>query len=134
MATKNNNVTGWVGWSAFAGVVMLLSGIFGVFQGLVALFNNDILLVGAQNVWLVNITTWGWVHVLVGVLLIAAGASVFKGNVFGRVVGVLLALLSAVVNLAFVPYYPVWSVVVIVVDVLIIYALTVHGSEMKEVE
>lgn len=129
---SNKNVTGWVGWAAFAGVVMLLSGLFGVFQGLVTLFNNNLLLVGENNVWLVNLTTWGWTHLLVGALLIAAAASVFKGHMFGRVVGVILAVLSAVVNLAFVPYYPVWSVLVIVVDVLVVYALTVHGSEMQE--
>lgn len=129
---SNKNVTGWVGWAAFAGVVMLLSGVFGVFQGLVALFNNNVLLVAENTTWLVDLTTWGWAHLLVGILLIGAAASVFKGHMFGRVMGVILAVISALVNLAFVPYYPVWAVLVIVVDVLVVYALTVHGAEMQE--
>ena len=77
-------------------------------------------------------TTWGWVHFLLGLLVLFAGYAVMNGKVWGRTIGVLLAILSAVINLAFVPYYPIWSILVITVDILVIYALTVHGRDLAE--
>jgi hypothetical protein len=125
-------VSPWIGWIAFAGVAMCLLGAFHVFQGLVALFHEEYFVV-AESGLLVNLsfTTWGWIHLIGGVVLVVAGLCVFGGQVWARAVGVLVALVSAVTSLAFMSAYPVWSVIMIGLDIVIIWALTVHGSDIK---
>jgi hypothetical protein len=131
-ASKYPPVSPWIGWIAFAGVSMCLLGAFHVFQGLVALFQEEYFLV-AESGLLVNVsfTAWGWVHVIGGVVVVIAGLCVFGGQVWARAVGVLVALVSAVTSLAFMSAYPLWSVIMIGLDVVIIWALTVHGSDIK---
>ena len=126
-------MTAWVGWIAFAGAMMVLLGIFHVVDGLVALFRNEVFLVGRSGLTIeVDYTTWGWVHLIGGVLIVLAGIGLFIGNIFARSLGVLLAMISAVVNLAFLPAYPIWSAIMIAVDLLVIWALTVHGGELRK--
>jgi hypothetical protein len=126
-------MTGWVGWVAFAGVMMLLVGSFHVIQGLVAVFRDEYFLVTKSGLTInVDYTTWGWTHVIGGAILILAGIAVFSGKVWARTIGVILAMLSAIVNIAFLAAYPIWSVTMIAVDVLVIWALTVHGGELRE--
>jgi hypothetical protein len=125
-------VTGWVGWIIFAGTMMVLVGTFHVIQGLVALFDDEYYLVGKNGLTVhVDYTAWGWTHLIAGIVIIAAGYGLFSGKTWARVVGVGLALVSAIVNFAFVAAYPFWSITVIALDVFIIYALTAHGREMK---
>ena len=126
-----SEVTGWVGWVAFAGVMLILDGIFQAIIGLTALFNNQVYLVTSKTLVAFNITTWGWVHMLIGLALVLVGLSLFSGSMAGRVIAVFLAGLSAIANLAFVGVYPLWSLVVITVDILVMYALIVHGGEVK---
>ncbi len=122
----------WTGWIAFAGVVMVMLGIFHAIQGLVAIFNDEYYLVGKSGLVVnVDYTAWGWVHLLGGIILMAAGVAVFSGQIWARTVGVILALVSAIVNVGFLAAYPVWSLMMIALDVTVILALTVHGSEMK---
>jgi hypothetical protein len=124
--------TGWVGWVFFAGVLMIMDGLFSVITGLVALFKDDYYLVGKDGlVVTIDYTAWGWVHLLVGVLVALAGLGVIAGQTWARVVGVLMAILSALANFAFLAAYPVWATIIIVVDVFVIYALIVHGRETR---
>jgi hypothetical protein len=124
--------TGWVGWIVFAGVMMLILGMFHAFQGLIALFQNDYYLVAENGLTIhVNYTAWGWTHLIFGIVVVAAGAALLVGQMWARVVAVVLAVLSAVVNAGFLAAYPVWSAIMIAVDILVIWALTVHGSEMR---
>lgn len=134
MARKSttNDVSGWVGWVYFAGLMMMLAGFFQSIAGLVALFKNEVFLVGENNLWLLDYTTWGWAHLLLGVLLLSAGAAVVAGKMWGRVVGIIFVSLSLIGNFGFVPVYPLWSLLLIVVDVLILYALVVHGAEAQD--
>ena len=126
-------VTAWVGWIAFAGIMMVLVGSFHAIQGLVALFRDEVFLVGRSGLVVnVDYTAWGVTHIIGGALLVAAGVWVFRGKVWARTVGVVLAMLSAVVNVGFLAAYPVWSTIMIAVDVLVIWALTVHGGELKD--
>jgi hypothetical protein len=126
-------MTGWVGWVAFAGVMMTILGTFHVFDGLVAIFKDEYFLVGKQGLVVnVDYTVWGWVHLLAGVLIIAAGVAVFSGKVWARTIGVMLATLSAVLNIAFLSAYPIWSSIMILIDILVIWALTVHGGELRD--
>ncbi len=130
-----SQVTGWVGWIGFAGVMMLLVGSFHVIQGLVAVFQDEYYLVTRSGLIAeVDYTAWGWVHVIVGIVIMAAGIAVFTGKVWARLVGVVLAALSAIVNIGFLAAYPVWCTIMIAVDVLVIWALTVHGGELKNAD
>jgi hypothetical protein len=130
---KGPDPTAWTGWVVFASFMMLMVGAFQAIEGLVAIFDDGYYHVTSSGL-LVNVdyTAWGWTHLLLGVLIVLSGAGVLTGNVAARVVGVLLAGLSALVNLAFIEAYPIWSVIAITVDVLVIYALTVHGGEVRD--
>jgi hypothetical protein len=133
MATKNN-VTGWVGWIFFAGFMMTMLGTFQMIAGLTVLFNSDWLVTTESKLLLLDFSTWGWTYFLLGLTVLLAGFGVMKGSAWARVVGVLIALGSAAANLASVNIYPIWSVITIAVSVLVIFALTVHGDEVKVVE
>jgi hypothetical protein len=129
-----NEVTGWVGWVLFAGVMMLTVGFLNVMEGIVALFRDDYYLV-RPNGFVVNVdfTVWGWTLLIFGLLIAFAGYGVMVGQTWARVTGVILAVVNSIVNLAFVPAYPIWAVIGITIDVIVIYALVVHGREAKRV-
>jgi hypothetical protein len=113
--------------------MMFLLGAFQALQGLVALFEDGFYLVTARNLVVdVNYNVWGAVHLTLGVLVLLSGMGVLTGNLAARTVGVILAGLSALANLVFIEAYPIWSLIIITVDVLVIYALTVHGGELKD--
>jgi hypothetical protein len=132
--TTNTEVTGWVGWVYFAGLMLMLAGVFQSIAGLVALFKDEVFVVSQQNLWLLDYTTWGWVHLLIGVFLLMAGSAIASGKVWGRTIGVVFAALGLIANFGFIPVYPLWSILLVVVDVLVIYALIVHGGEAVDLE
>jgi len=117
------------GWAMFAAFMMVLVGAFQFFEGLVAVVRGAFYVVASNQVLVVNIHAWGWAHMILGVLLFFAGLSLFAGGMFGRVIGIIVALLSAFANLVFLPAYPFWAILVIVIDILIIYALTAGWGE-----
>jgi hypothetical protein len=122
----------WVGWIGFAAVIMIMLGTFHVIQGLVALFKDEYFLVGPNGLALnLDFTAWGWAHVIGGVIVFLAGICVLAGQMWARTVGVFVALVSAVTNLAFLAAYPLWSTIMIALAVVVIMALTVHGSDIK---
>jgi hypothetical protein len=124
--------SGWVGWVAFGGVIMLMMGAFHAVQGLVALFDDGFYLVRPAGLVVdVDYNTWGWTHLILGVLAVLVGLGLLAGNMFARVAGVGIAMLSAIANFAFIAAYPVWSTIVIAIDVLVIYAIIAHGRELK---
>jgi hypothetical protein len=126
--------TGWVGWIFFAGIMMIMLGSFEIIDALVALFNDTYYLVAPSGLVVsVDYTAWGWVHLGLGILAIGTGFGVVAGRGWARVIGIILALLSAIVNLAFIAAYPIWSTVLIAVDVIVIYALAVHGAEARSI-
>src|SRR3954453_18693875 len=115
--------SGWAGWVVFGGVMLILIGIFHVVQGIVALVNDDYYLVTKNGLVLnLDFTSWGWTHLVLGVLLGLVGVGLITGNSAARVGGVVLAVLSAVVNLLFIAAYPAWSVIIIALDVIVIYS------------
>jgi hypothetical protein len=125
--------SGWTGWAIFAGIVLFLVGVFQASAGLVALFNDDVYLVSTDRLAVTfDYTTWGWIHLILGSLVATAGIAIFKGQVWGRAVGVVLAGLSAFANLMFITAFPLWSILIIAMDVLVIYALCVHGGELAD--
>ncbi len=126
--------SGWTGWIVFACVMMVLAGSLQAVYGLVAIVNDT--WVGwnsaTKNALVLDVTQWGWVHLIIGAILMLAGFGVMTGNVLARAVGVVVAGLSMIANFLFIPAYPLWSLTLIAVDLLVIWALTAHGGEMRQ--
>lgn len=130
--TRMGRFSAWTGWVAFGGVMLILLGLFHAVQGIVAVFDSGYYLVSSTGLVVhVDYTIWGWVHVGLGVVAILAGIGVLVGNKAARVAAVVLAGVSAIINLGFVAAYPVWSIVLIALDVVVIYAIVAHGRELK---
>jgi hypothetical protein len=123
---------GAVGVITFAGILMILTGFFHAFQGLVALINDEFLVVGRDYIYKFDLTSWGWIHLTAGVLVVLAGVFLFSGSVWARTVAVILACLSTIASFLWMPYYPVWSITVIAFNVFVIWAVTVHGRDVQE--
>lgn len=132
--STKSSVSGWVGWVAFAGVLAVVLGVFQALAGIVALFKEEVYVMGMSNMWVLDFSKWGWIHLAWGLFLVLIGFAILSGKTWGRVVGVILASISALVNFAFIPVYPVWSIVIIALNVVVIYSLTVHGKEIAETE
>lgn len=122
--------TGWVGWSIFAAVMMFIGGGLNALYGVVALVNDEWVVWTNRSAVYLDLTTWGWVHMVLGALVVLAGVGVLSGNIVGRIVGVVLASLSILANFFFMPVYPLWAITIITVDALVIWALTAHGREL----
>jgi hypothetical protein len=122
--------SGWVGWIVFAAVMMILAGALNAMHGLVAILNDEWVVWGNRADLYLDLTTWGWVHLGVGVLVVLAGFGVLSGNVLARTMAVLMAGASIVANFLFIPAYPVWALTIIAIDVFVILALTVHGRDL----
>ncbi|RFU22030.1 DUF7144 family membrane protein [Geodermatophilus marinus] len=122
----------WTGWVVFGGVVLVVMGLIHVVQGLVALLDDEYYLVTAEGLVVnVDYTTWGWVHLGFGVIGGLVGLGLLAGNLAARIAGVVIAGLSILVSIAFSPAYPIWALIVITLDVLVIYAIVVHGRELQ---
>jgi hypothetical protein len=121
-------VSGWaLGLAIFASTIMIMVGIFQAIAGLAALLEDTFYVVGREYAYEVDVTVWGWIHLGLGVLLFFAGWAVLSGQTWARVVGITLAVLSAVANFLFIPYYPIWSLVIIALNVAVIWGLSVYG-------
>ncbi|KQO97807.1 DUF7144 family membrane protein [Leifsonia sp. Leaf264] len=124
--------TGWVGWIGFAGIILILNGIFSAVQGVVALVGPEAYYVVTDgSLFLFDITGWGWWNLIIGLLLAFAGVALFVGATWARVVAVIVAVLSAIGQLLLIPAQPWWSLIVIAIDILVIYAVTAHGREVR---
>ncbi len=121
-----------VGYAMFASVLLLMGGIFQFVAGLVAVVEDDFYVVGTKWVFEFDVTTWGWIHMLLGVVLFLSGIGILSGNVLARTVGVIAAGVAAVANFLWLPYYPVWSIIMIFLAVAVIWALTVHGRDITD--
>ena len=125
------------GWKTFAGIMVILVGFFNVIDGLrgitstnqvKSMFPNGNVELPVTN----DIKTWSWVILIIGAVMILAGFLIFSGNMFGRVVGVLVAGANAIVQLSYIDHNPFWSFTIIIIDVLIIYGLVAHGGRIDE--
>ncbi len=135
MPNGTKPATGWVGWVYFAGILLILKGLAQGFLGITALVNNHYLFVTANNTLVLSTadaTAWGWIHLALGVLVLAVGFSVLHGSTWARAIAVIFTGLAFLANMAFLGVFPVWSIVAMLVDVLVIYALIVHGDEARD--
>lgn len=124
-------VTGWVGWIWFGGMMMILAGLFNIITGLAAIFANRVYVATPARLLLFDISTWGWVHLVLGVLVLATGIAIMAGQLWARVVGAVLVMLNALTQLTWIAVNPWWSLAVIALDIVVLYALIVHGREAE---
>jgi hypothetical protein len=124
--------TAWAGMALFGGIMMVMVGGFQIMQGFVALLRDEYYLVTRNDLLItLDYTAWGWTHLLLGVVAVLTGVGVMLGQTWARVLGIVIAVVSALVNIAFLSAYPIWSTIVIAIDVLVIYALAAHGRELE---
>ena len=123
------------GWKTFAGIMVILVGVFNVIDGLRAVTSSNQVENALGNVELPltnDIKTWGWVVLIIGAVMILSGFLIFSGNMFGRIVGVLVAGANTIVQISYLDHNPFWSFTIIIIDVLIIYGLVAHGGRIDE--
>jgi hypothetical protein len=125
-------VSGWVGWVGFAAIILILNGVFSLIQGLIALIgSNYYYVVTNGSLFLFDLTGWGWWNLIIGAVLVLTGVALFTGATWARIVAVIAAGLSAIGQLFLVPAQPWWALIVIAINVLVIYAVTAHGRELR---
>lgn len=124
--------TAWAGWVIFGAMLMILVGGFQTILGLVALFDDGYYVVRSEGLVVdVDYTAWGWAHLVAGVVAVAAGFGLLSGATWARALGIAVATVSALLNFAFIAAFPFWSVTIIALDVVIIYAIAAHGRELE---
>jgi hypothetical protein len=129
--TAERERSGWaVGWTVYAGIMMLILGFFHAFAGLVGILQDDLYVMTNSYVLQLDATTWGWIHMVAGVIVLMAGLGVLSGATWARIVGVTVAVLSTITNFMWLPWYPVWGIIMIVANAFVIWALTVHGTDV----
>ena len=127
----DQTTSGWaVGFILFAAIMMIMVGIFQALQGLVAIFENEFYVATRNYLFQFDATAWGWIHLLIGLLVAFAGWGLLSGRTWARVVAITLAVLSAIANFLFIPYYPFWSLLIVAVDVFVIWAPVAHGRDV----
>jgi hypothetical protein len=127
--TDTPALSGWaVGGITFAGVMMILIGSFQAIAGLVAIFDDSFYVVTQNYTFDIDTTAWGWIHLLLGILILLSGIYLFAGRAWAAVTAVVLAVLSAIANFFFIPYYPFWSLLMIAMAIWVIWALTRPGA------
>ena len=128
----SQNSTAGTGWVFFAAIMMIVLGFFGALEGLAAIIKQGFVTVTPNYYITVSVTTWGWVHLILGIVVGLAGFALMSGAMWARIVGILLAGVSAIVNFAYIPYYPFWSILIIAIDIIVIWALAAHGRALAE--
>ena len=118
------------GWTAFAGIMMVVGGLWWIISGVVAIANEDFYVAGNDYIFQFGTTAWGWIYLIVGIVILLAGFYLFSGGVWARALGVIIAVFWALVAFAWLPWNPVWAVIFIAVSVSVIWALTVHGRDI----
>lgn len=130
--TSTGKTTGWVGWIVLASVLLCISGVFNAITGLVAIFSDKIYVQGSVATVALDVTGWGWFHLFWGVLLFATGMALYAGQTWARAVAIIVVAINMVSQLMEMPAYPLWSLVILTLDLLVIWAIIVHGDELRE--
>jgi len=124
--------SGWYGWIVFAGTMMIITGAFNVIQSLVALADDEFYVVTPDHLVTFDLTQWGWIHLIMGIILILVGLALFKESMWAVITGIIIVSLNMISQFAFMSAYPVWSIVAIAVDLMVLWALIVHGGESAD--
>jgi hypothetical protein len=123
--------SGWaIGWTAFAAIMMVVQGFWWLIVGLIAIVNDNFYVAGEEYVFQFDTTTWGWIHLVLGFVIAGAGLGLFGGAVWARTVGVIMAAIAMLVAFAWLPWYPIFAILLIAISVAVIWALTTHRLDM----
>jgi hypothetical protein len=118
------------GLTIFAAAMMMIIGFWQALAGIAAVAQDKVYAATPEYIYAFDVTGWGWIHLLLGILIVCAGVAVFMGSTWARVVAIVLASLSMIANFAFVPHYPVWSLTIIALDAAVIWALATYRREI----
>ena len=116
-------------FTVLAGIFLAMAGFFHVLLGIVGLVNDEFYVVTQKWVFKFDVTVWGWIHIIAGLVVLAAGLALFSGAIWARTVAVAVAVISIIANFLWLPYYPWWAILIIVFDLFVIWALTLHGRD-----
>ena len=126
---EEREVSGWAwGGIAFAATMAILVGTFHVMEGLVAIINDEFYVVARNYTFDLDVSAWGWIHLIFGVVMLVTGFGLYTRATWAGVFAIVVAMLSAVANFFFIPYYPIWALVLIGLNVWIIWAITRPGA------
>jgi hypothetical protein len=129
---QSSTARAWArGGTIFAATVMFIVGIFQILEGIAAIAHSQFFVVANFNNYTYNLSTrsWGWIHLCMGIVVGLTGLFLYTGVTWARVIGIILAVLSATANFFFLPYYPLWSLLIIALDIFVIWALASAGGE-----
>ena len=132
-STGSDEVSGWAdGWTVFAATMMIIAGALHAMVGLVAIIDDEFYVVTRKYVFELDSTGWGWIHLILGIIVAVAGVYLYTGAVAARAVGVVLAGLSLLAGFAWMPYFPMWGITLVAIAIAVIWALTAHGRDIVE--
>jgi hypothetical protein len=132
MTTRTESGTAWLGWVLFAGAILVMIGAFNILEGIFALLWDERLVVTPARLVVVDVTGWGWTLLVSGVIFMVTGFGLLAGLTWARVTAIVIVMLHALVQLAWLSAYPVWSLLMIALDVTVLYALTARWSTARE--
>ena len=121
---EDTQVTGWVGWITFAAVMLAISGGLNFFYGLIAAINDEWVVFGNRADVYLDVSAWGWIHMILGIVMILTALGLFAGQGWARWVGIFFVMINAFGQVAWMSTYPIWSILIITLDIIIIYQLT----------
>lgn len=130
MRATEKSSTWATGFVVFAAVMLIIIGAFHALNGLSAIIDDQFYVVTVNYLYSIDVTTWGWIHLIAGIVVALAGIYLLRGSLWAVIVGIIVAAISAILNFVFIPYYPFWSLLIIALDVVVIWALATHGREM----
>jgi hypothetical protein len=129
----SENRSGWaVGYTYFAAIMMVFLGAFHALAGLTGIIRDEAFVVTKDYVVQLDTTQWGWIHLIVGLIVLFAGFGLLSGAIWARTVGVIMAIISGIVAFVWIPVYPVWGILLVVIAVGVVWALTAHGRDVVE--
>ena len=121
-----------VGFILFASIMLIMVGTFQAIQGLVGILENEFYVATRNYLFEFDATTWGWIHLIFGLVVAFAGWGLLSGRTWARTVAIIVALLSAIGNFLFIPYYPFWALTIVTLDIFVIWAVAAHGGELRD--
>jgi hypothetical protein len=125
--------SGWaIGWTYFAAFIMMMVGVWHAIAGLAAILQDDVVVLAGEYFLRLSTTGWGWIHLIIGVVIVFAGFGLFSGAVWARTVGVIMAIVSGIAAFAWLPYQPFWALLMGFAAISVIWALTTHGRDVVE--
>jgi hypothetical protein len=134
MEERTRGPSGWaVGWTWFAAFMMIMIGFFHIIAGFVAIVDDQFYVATKEYILQFDVSTWGWIHLILGAVVLLSGFGLFTGSVAARTIGTIVAVVSALAAFAWLPYYPVWGIIIIAIAVSVIWAITAHGRDVTRV-